>query len=101
SLHSTSPPFLPYTTLFRSRPLTVRGRAEGRKPITASPRSIDGTPGEDPAGIFEDAVDPSISSPRVGRVARTPRGFVSIDCIWQRSEEHTSELQSLTNLVCR
>src|SRR5437016_12057709 len=26
---------------------------------------------------------------------------MGIDAVWIRSEEHTSELQSLTNLVCR
>src|SRR5262249_62138932 len=30
---------------------------------------------------------------------RFPRGFCRL--LWRRSEEHTSELQSLTNLVCR
>src|SRR5438093_8499873 len=29
------------------------------------------------------------------------RGFSKRGCLWCRSEEHTSELQSLTNLVCR
>src|SRR5258706_5713613 len=53
----------PYTTLFRSKFLTVR------------------------------LVEPSIekSPPATSSAARSPL----------RSEEHTSELQSLTNLVCR
>src|SRR5437016_8258018 len=42
------------------------------------------------------------SPPRCARWAR-PRGSwsIRIACWLGRSEEHTSELQSLTNLVCR
>src|SRR5438093_13115898 len=40
--------------------------------------------------------------PRCNRLRRQPQGATRIGCIsWDRSEEHTSELQSLTNLVCR
>src|SRR5256885_16068549 len=55
----------PYTTLFRSLPLSARGRA------------------------------------RVARVARTIAALAGADAVEPRSEEHTSELQSPCNLVCR
>src|SRR5438093_4172586 len=61
----------PYTTLFRSR----GGRARAHRLLRAHARVA----GEKPAG--------SLCRARVRRV--------------RRSEEHTSELQSLTNLVCR
>src|SRR5258706_10257437 len=62
----------PYTTLFRSR---RRGNRIPQRVCEWNPRS--------------DA--------NRGRRARTLRRFASD----RRSEEHTSELQSLTNLVCR
>src|SRR5438046_6810274 len=70
----------PYTTLFRSR----RGPARSRRVVDAAR----------PAG------------PRVlllsRRAARHAHGsFPGARCRRDRSEEHTSELQSLTNLVCR
>src|SRR5438093_7568026 len=61
----------PYTTLFRSRPRRRTSPASGRRR-----RSSCEPP--DPAGTTRRA-EPT----------------------WRRSEEHTSELQSLTNLVCR
>src|SRR5438477_4180667 len=63
----------PYTTLFRSR-RAARGRRRGRRgppPVRRSPRGATTAP---------------------GGPARTPPA---------RSEEHTSELQSHVNLVCR
>src|SRR2546430_10161249 len=35
------------------------------------------------------------------RTVRGPSGAVGLTVSWQRSEEHTSELQSQSNLVCR
>src|SRR5262249_58344535 len=69
-------PLFPYTTLFRS--------PEGVGPA--------GVPL--PAAQQPDRRPRLVHRPRVGPVAagRAPGG---------RSEEHTSELQSLTNLVCR
>src|SRR5437016_11910079 len=69
----------PYTTLFRS----LRDRAEGvstRRPSTFAMMS----PGFRPARAAGSFSKTSFT--------RTPS---------DRSEEHTSELQSLTNLVCR
>src|SRR5258706_7441794 len=69
----------PYTTLFRS----LRGRDHRR----LHQRHVDGGEGDVVVGEFaRRAIAPGIE--------RRLRGDV-------RSEEHTSELQSLTNLVCR
>src|SRR5438093_10653015 len=68
----------PYTTLFRSRPRNVRFLPRpSRGSLSFSSR---------------------FSSPAPGARFFQPRLKVKID---HRSEEHTSELQSLTNLVCR
>src|SRR2546427_1595738 len=65
----------PYTTLFRSRGLPVRA-VRGRGPDA------------------RDAAHDRDLHPGQGR-----RGAVAPG--WRRSEEHTSELQSQSNLVCR
>src|SRR5438093_8120367 len=64
----------PYTTLFRSQLLPRRGLnlSGGQKKMVAISRAM--------------ALAPSI---------------LLLDEPFERSEEHTSELQSLTNLVCR
>src|SRR5262249_61241111 len=81
----------PYTTLFRSR--RVGGGASAERPAAAQPcarcRQADdvdhcGTPLTSSS---------EVSGAAGGSSGRSP-GAV-------RSEEHTSELQSLTNLVCR
>src|SRR2546426_6614752 len=70
----------PYTTLFRSHPrrreIEERDRQLGEREVQPAPRRL----GEEPAR-------------QLRRVARTARAT--------RSEEHTSELQSPCNLVCR
>src|SRR5437016_8890604 len=70
----------PYTTLFRSE---IVGIANLARPITPA-TSIAEIAGHD-------------------RCKRLPtlRGRYAADLPSARSEEHTSELQSLTNLVCR
>src|SRR5438093_7300060 len=73
----------PYTTLFRSRP----EGADRRSPGSRRPR-------EPPCR----ARPPPASIGYWRRMAAVPR-TCAIDA--GRSEEHTSELQSLTNLVCR
>src|SRR2546427_4949273 len=69
----------PYTTLFRSRAL-----ARACRPLrSCAPRAAD------PAGVIGHPVPPhGVEDPR-----EPPREG--------RSEEHTSELQSQSNLVCR
>src|SRR2546430_3288589 len=68
----------PYTTLFRSRACAARSWT---KRLWDSP------------GFMATASSPS-GVRRVPRDSRTPEGE-------ERSEEHTSELQSQSNLVCR
>src|SRR2546430_4124845 len=63
----------PYTTLFRSAPSSA--------PVATSRRTFD--PSTDQLG----------GRPRIVSSARLTD--------WMRSEEHTSELQSQSNLVCR
>src|SRR5690606_39321561 len=77
-----SAPLFPYTTLFRSR--------------------------EDP-GAFQCDIDAEILVRKLGRVAlgrdldraATDVDGVAVHFHFARSEEHTSELQSRENLVCR
>src|SRR5262249_57586389 len=70
-----TPPLFPYTTLFRSD--------QGMPPL--------GPPYAPP---------PSAAPPRPTYPSSPPDQW-SIPPVIPRSEEHTSELQSLTNLVCR
>src|SRR5262249_60379958 len=80
------PALFPYTTLFRSWPrsgcggqsLCRRGRPD---PEAGYPRELVG--------------DRHLRRSRWWRSPTSSRGYPA------RSEEHTSELQSLTNLVCR
>src|SRR5262249_62064318 len=71
-------PLFPYTTLFRSRTSPGPGPRRPRRP---GPRTARRRRPDEPA-----------PGPRMRARRRADR---------QRSEEHTSELQSLTNLVCR
>src|SRR5437016_10960750 len=77
----------PYTTLFRSELLgevdaaaLAAGRAVRDDPVLVRPAAAD---------VVGGAIVPAVDAQRV---LQQPAG---------RSEEHTSELQSLTNLVCR
>src|SRR5262245_63987745 len=75
------PTLFPYTTLFRSPPAT------GRAPLWSISRA---------AGI----VSTSVSRRRTDRCGGSrPEKLSAITA--SRSEEHTSELQSLRHLVCR
>src|SRR5437016_7352115 len=85
----------PYTTLFRSLGDTAMRVA-----------AAEGTP-EMARLLLEGGADP-LSPGRLmltpldrARERRTPEGRMIAAMIVRRSEEHTSELQSLTNLVCR
>src|SRR5256885_7064041 len=69
----------PYTTLFRSS-----GRRQARRRRRRGAR-------------VRECLRP-------GRPPAPPRGFqrtAELTVLWKRSEEHTSELQSPCNLVCR
>src|SRR2546430_6430080 len=76
---------LPYTTLFRSRTVAPR--------ICVPSRTVVRTP------HGESTVHPPGPPPTTGTT--TPVGVVSASTGPVRSEEHTSELQSQSNLVCR
>src|SRR2546426_4181363 len=78
----------PYTTLFRS---PEPGEA-GYQPRAAAARRARGGGGRDAGGSRADRRRPL--APRAGR--RATAGGEG-----RRSEEHTSELQSPCNLVCR
>src|SRR5438046_6586411 len=85
SLRPPGCPLFPYTTLFRSLgPRTQGPDPDGRHPpLLVASRSDPGS---------EHAADEE-QGPHQGRRRRGHHRL--------RSEEHTSELQSLTNLVCR
>src|SRR5690606_41392603 len=88
----------PYTTLFRS---AVDGKmADDVKMQRIAGHSEDRFLGSD---VFESA-GRSISSPRRGGTVREDARDIDVyhKCdVLVRSEEHTSELQSRENLVCR
>src|SRR2546427_862592 len=77
----------PYTTLFRSpeRRMPVRFAAAGR---------------EERAGERQRNLGPSVQLPRHQRGGMLDRALQHL-AAQGRSEEHTSELQSQSNLVCR
>src|SRR5262249_62384271 len=80
------PPLFPYTTLFRSRSAAGASR---RAVVRASASNTTQPSPCTTTGLSSNRASPSSTSTRPASAARV------------RSEEHTSELQSLTNLVCR
>src|SRR5688572_32084583 len=81
----------PYTTLFRSSQLlgagaTVRGSATKTGSLHRQREHVTHRRGHRPA------LAPNLRTTQEGPSIRVPTG---------RSEEHTSELQSQSNLVCR
>src|SRR5260370_225693 len=79
----------PYTTLFRSYNIVVRAC---KSPI----QQIAENAGEDGAVVMNKVLENK--EPNFGYDARLDR---YVDMLKERSEEHTSELQSHLNLVCR
>src|SRR2546427_1870581 len=77
----------PYTTLFRSRDVAAGLTGEGPGPLHAVSELGGGDERGDPA-VTEAAGAPH-------------RGLAPAADPERRSEEHTSELQSQSNLVCR
>src|SRR5262249_59230446 len=97
-LHAPTP--FPYTTLFRSsalapeaKPETILMRARRLGLGTSRLPSLDD--GGEALRLAPINVEDLLLRPRVKIDYRRLEVFV------QRSEEHTSELQSLTKLVCR
>src|SRR5690606_41125415 len=87
------PPLFPYTTLFRSR---------------ASDQQADNSPARLLSGDLSElrsSYDVSAAADDKAAFRLVPRGSESpyryIEFTFKRSEEHTSELQSRENLVCR
>src|SRR2546430_6299316 len=80
----------PYTTLFRSQP-RCGARAEGERQILVFRE-----------GLYNQCYFARCAQSQCCRFAATNRriGF-RLDHSTLRSEEHTSELQSQSNLVCR
>src|SRR2546430_10124787 len=86
----------PYTTLFRShRPAALRTR-----PLVAEVDRMDADFGETVADeiAYREGLFPL---QRIARMALGAAPIARFDEIGRRSEEHTSELQSQSNLVCR
>src|SRR2546430_7203819 len=79
----------PYTTLFRSTPCAPDALSARNVPATRQLR----TPSEPPLMI---SGAPSYSNTTNAKIEPT-----SVLSALSRSEEHTSELQSQSNLVCR
>src|SRR5437899_9434506 len=80
-------PLFPYTTLFRSRLIEEQGRTVGREvsrrgEVEPRERALLRLPGPEPHDSLTE-------------------GVVGDENLPVRSEEHTSELQSLRHLVCR
>src|SRR5438093_2373249 len=92
-LRPPSSTLFPYTTLFRSI-----GAAAGAAVLVGCGGGGNGpTPNPNPIGPYPST--PGAGSPQP---PRTGKGVVlGASRTYARSEEHTSELQSLTNLVCR
>src|SRR5206468_12155057 len=93
-----STPF-PYTTLFRSRPHRRRDRAEGARRLR--PAELQPLPGA--LGAREPELHGAAPPPAGGgvRCALTRAARADGARSVRRSEEHTSELQSRSDLVCR
>src|SRR5437016_10255038 len=81
----------PYTTLFRS---TGEGNGAGRERSGRRRQT-------DFAGENHQHRGGSVSAPASRDHTQDQRARETFLCEPRRSEEHTSELQSLTNLVCR
>src|SRR5256885_11266758 len=81
----------PYTTLFRSRPRTYTRSGTFRRPPP-----IPMAPERNPDPVV------AVAAPTTRGRVRTASLSSSTDRLFRiRSEEHTSELQSPCNLVCR
>src|SRR5690606_42061367 len=94
AFYSTLPPpprstLFPYTTLFRSNTSATESRCAGGRSATVTASCAAGRTG----GAASRRGDTSCANP----YTRGPRSGIH----FARSEEHTSELQSRENLVCR
>src|SRR5256885_9978386 len=84
----------PYTTLFRS-PYTKRGKAQGEREGCQGPASL-------PCAALAERYRSFLARAIACRRLRARQSFaLGKNDSALRSEEHTSELQSPCNLVCR
>src|SRR2546425_8081159 len=86
-------PLFPYTTLFRSDPRRRAGAGDGRGDLGRVAGGVGGVPAGLSAGL-------RITS-RTAPARRVGAPGAAGAELSERSEEHTSELQSLAYLVCR
>src|SRR5205823_11904172 len=93
-----TPTLFPYTTLLRSR---AARQAHEQPPRQGDPRKMDGLP----CAFHQDLPQGIQARPRRVRRGETQGGGLDGESHGisrgSRSEEHTSELQSLAYLVCR
>src|SRR5262249_58449242 len=95
-LPAPSSTLFPYTTLFRSL-MQVGGHTAGQAIVTVATAAGPVVLASDAVHYYEELErDRPFST-----VASLADMYAAFDQIRERSEEHTSELQSLTNLVCR
>src|SRR2546427_2837781 len=85
----------PYTTLFRSS----WSREYNGATYRAHPQPLPAAPAPRAARVRARGVHPPDAAPPSGPAVRKPRR--EGPAVERRSEEHTSELQSQSNLVCR
>src|SRR5207237_5009403 len=92
-------PLLPYTTLFRSRLHGVPGDVEAPEKDAQRPqqREVDEISSARDVVELPERIVAGVVGPDEDETARRDREIRS----GLRSEEHTSELQSHLNLVCR
>src|SRR2546430_10616840 len=82
----------PYTTLFRSKSHSFH---TGQCPVLRYNRQLMQAIWYDKVQIAK-AVNATVIT-----LDEAPQGYRDFECDHRRSEEHTSELQSQSNLVCR
>src|SRR5207247_11327742 len=100
SIPPATPPLFPYTTLFRSPRRAASERCDAEEifldPARERLPSGEGLPLHAASRAHDDrAVGDKRYAIRVEKAQVDHRG------LWRRSEEHTSELQSRVDLVCR
>src|SRR5205814_6029233 len=86
-----SPPLFPYTTLFRSMKPVAQPRSAGLGLLTEG-HAFPLADLEPQGKIVPKSAESVLFGTNISRLAQDR---------WMRSEEHTSELQSLRHLVCR
>src|SRR2546430_14816557 len=90
----------PYTTLFRSR--NGHGRSMGKNVVVPHDEGVERVFGIEFDFLCRSRTLVEFSGFPGLRLLRTSSAMrAGVRGIWCRSEEHTSELQSQSNLVCR